>query len=479
MRPYLRVANVYEDRLDLSDVMEMNFTPEEYEIYRLEPGDILLNEGQSLEWVGRPAMFKGELPGACFQNTLVRFRAFQAVDPSYALLVFRGYLHTGRFQKIARWTVNIAHLGAARFAELEFPLPPLPEQRRIVAEIDRQFSLLDAGVAALKRVQAKLKRYRASVLQAACTGRLVPTEAELARAEGRSYERADMLLDRVLRGNGRAASRTDQQTTQVSSTPEGWTWATVDQVSEFTRYGSSARTSDDTRGVPVLRMGNLQEGRIDPRSLKYLPKTHHEFPDLFLRQGDLLFNRTNSAELVGKSAVYEDNPVPCSYASYLIAVRLLPSCQPHYLCYFINSPAGRAWVKTVVSQQVGQANVNGSKLRSLRFPMPPLGEQERIVLEVERQLSLIQQIETAVTANLRRAERLRQSILKRAFAGELVPQDPEDEPASVLLERIHLERSVRRNGTASYRRAGSHRPPNRSLTSASQLSVPAAGSPLQ
>ncbi|MGE0525666.1 MAG: restriction endonuclease subunit S [Bdellovibrionales bacterium] len=133
MRPYLRVANVFEDRIDTDDVMEMNFTPAEFERYKLGSGDVLLNEGQSLELIGRPAIYRNEVPGACFQNTLVRFRAVKGVNPEYALIVFLSYMHNQRFQKIAKWTTNIAHLGAERFAELEFPLAPEKEQERIVA----------------------------------------------------------------------------------------------------------------------------------------------------------------------------------------------------------------------------------------------------------------------------------------------------------------------------------------------------------
>ncbi len=129
-------------------------------------------EGQSLEWVGKPALYRDELPGACIQNTLVRYRPSEGVLPQYALMVFRHYLHSRRFQRLARWTVNIAHLVAQRFAEIEFPLAPLNEQRRIVAKIEELFSDLDACVAALKRVKANLKRYRAAVLQAAVTGQL-------------------------------------------------------------------------------------------------------------------------------------------------------------------------------------------------------------------------------------------------------------------------------------------------------------------
>src|SRR6266404_1060565 len=135
------------------------------------------------------------------------------------------------------------------------------------------------------------------------------------------------------------------------------------------------------------------------------------------------FTRTNSAELVGKTAVYRGNPTPCSFASYLIRLRLLPGCVAQFLAYYINSFFGRAWIKSVVSQQVGQANVNGTKLQDLVLPLPPLAEQERIVGEVERRLSVIEELDAAVTANLKRAERLRQSILHRAFTGALVGAD--------------------------------------------------------
>src|SRR5439155_12810055 len=125
--------------------------------------------------------------------------------------------------------------------------------------------------------------------------------------------------------------------------------------------------------------------------------------------GDVLFNRTNSAELVGKTTVYHGTPEPCSFASYLIRVRLCKHSVPELLAYYLNSIHGRTWIKTVVSQQVGQANVNGSKLQALAVPVPPLAEQHRIVAEVERRLSVIDELEALIATNLKRAERLRQS----------------------------------------------------------------------
>lgn len=172
MRPYLRVANVFEDRIDISDVMDMNFTPDEYETYKLEYGDILLNEGQSFELIGRPAMYRDEVPCACFTNTLVRFRAIGELDRAFALRVFLAYLKNGRFQKIASITVNIAHLGAGRFAELEFPLPPLEEQRKIVEVIDHHFSLIDASARIIDASLTRARRLRQSILQRAFEGRL-------------------------------------------------------------------------------------------------------------------------------------------------------------------------------------------------------------------------------------------------------------------------------------------------------------------
>jgi type I restriction enzyme S subunit len=151
----MRVANVFENRIDLTDVKEMNFTPEEQQTFRLEYGDILLNEGQSPHLVGRPAMWRGEVKNACFQNTLVRFRATDVVLPRYALIVFRAQLHARRYMKIAKITTNIAHLGAQRFAGVEFPLAPLAEQHRIVAEVERRFSVLNQVQAT---VSASLKR---------------------------------------------------------------------------------------------------------------------------------------------------------------------------------------------------------------------------------------------------------------------------------------------------------------------------------
>jgi type I restriction enzyme S subunit len=342
-------------------------------------------------------------------------------------------------------------LPQAPMKQIPLVVAPEPEQLRIVAEIEKQITRLEAGVVALKRVQANLKRYRAAVLKAAVEGRLVPTEAELARREGRSFEPAsEFLVAQPLLAVPKKAQAgvpvppkakhkepIAPDATNLPKLPEGWAWATVAQVAAAVQYGSSAKTQEAHVGVPVLRMGNItSEGNLVLDELKYLPADHFEFPELLLENGDLLFNRTNSPELVGKSTVYRGHPSPCSFASYLIRVRTTAACDTGFLGYCLNSLIGRTWIKSVVSQQVGQANVNGSKLQAFVLPLAPVSEQLRITAEVDRRLSVIDELEMQVEANLKRAERLRQAILKRAFEGKLVPQDPNDEPAGMLLERI-------------------------------------------
>ena len=439
MRPYLRVANVFEDRIDLSDVLTMNFTPREFETFALRANDILLNEGQSLHLVGRPALYRDELPGACFQNTLVRFRCGPEVEPKFALTIFRGYMHTGKFQKIARWTTNIAHLGAQRFAEMPFPLPPLPEQRRIVAEIEKQFTRLEAGVAALRRVQANLKRYRAAVLKAACEGRLVPTEAELALSKRSAkngapdYETGEALLARILtkrrqnwQGPGRYKEPSAPDTAGLPLPPDGWTWARAEQLCGFITKGTtpSAEKMQSGQGeIPFIKVYNLTfTGALNS---EYKPvfisrKTHEE--DLArseVRPGDILINIVGPP--LGQVSIVPATITEANINQAIARFRaVLPECRKLLGIWLMAEPI-IAWAMKRAKTTAGQSNLTLEHCRDLPIPLPPLAEQTRIVAEVARRLSVAEELEAVVSANLQRAIRLRQSILQKAFTGKMKP----------------------------------------------------------
>ncbi len=197
MRPYMRAANVTWNGVSLHDVKEMDFTPEEFKTYALRRGDLLLSEASgSASEVGKPAVWNEEVSDCCFQNTLIRVRAPEALVPFLHLQFYTDAL-TGAFARAARG-VGIHHLGARTLSGWAIHLPPLDEQQRIVGTIHSYFTRLNHVNATLERVQRNLKRYRASILKAAVEGRLVPTDTELARTEGRDFEPASVLLKRIL-----------------------------------------------------------------------------------------------------------------------------------------------------------------------------------------------------------------------------------------------------------------------------------------
>ena len=336
-----------------------------------------------------------------------------------------------------------------------------------MAEIEKQFTRLDASVAALKRVQANLKRYRASVLKAACEGKLVPTEAKLARADGRDYEPADRLLSRILserrarweaqeKRRGKYKEPVAPDTSRLTALPADWAWATVDQlIVDSPQNGIYKPKSQYGDGVPVLRIEDYQDFHLrDREQLQRLKITTEETSTHGLAASQLIINRVNSPSHLGKTLLVPDHLPPAVFESNMMKVIPSECTDPSFFAHYLRSPVGRARLTTRAKWAVNQASINQSDVCMTPVPLPPLAEQRRIVAEVERRLSVIQQAEAAVEANLTRAERLRQSILKQAFSGKLVPQDPNDEPASMLLERIRAEREAAEAAAKSNRKPG-------------------------
>jgi type I restriction enzyme S subunit len=458
MVPYLRAANVTWSGLDLSDVKEMQFSADEVVTYALELGDILVAEASgSASEVGKPAIWRGEIETACFQNTLIRVRS-EGPLPDYLMLVLREAAISGRFAK-ASLGVGINHLCRERLASWKIALPPLEEQKRIVERAASLVSLVEAGAEGVAAGARYLERMRASVLAAAVMGRLCPTSGDAVSLletiveERRAQWEAEQLA--TMEQTGRTP-RDDKWMLKYKDPappiprrdidlPEGWTWATVDQLATRIQYGTSAKSGagGSNGDVPVLRMGNIVEGELTLRDLKYLPADHADFPELLLEPGDMLFTRTNgSVALVGKSAVYRGKPAPCAYASYLIRVRCSKRFVPEFLAYFLNSPLGRAWAADVNSQ-VGQANINSTKLRSLTIPLPPFETQERILATVGRQLAQIDQLAGDVAQARAAGAALIRSLLQRATSGDLAGQDSSDEPAATLVATVAAARAAR------------------------------------
>jgi type I restriction enzyme S subunit len=352
------------------------------------------------------------------------------------------------------------------------PVAPLAEQRRVVAEIEKQFTRLEAGVVALNRVRANLKRYRAAVLKAAIEGRLVPTEAELACREGRAYEPASELLKRILAERRRHPEEEQPRkfegkrqrppkdwkpkyegpvspdTTTLPRLPEGWCWVTLAYVAPSAPggvktgpFGSLLKKKEhQTSGVPVYGIENIDRMRFIRGSRIHIsPDKAMELAEYDAKPGDVLISRSGT---VGKVCVVPRDSGVALISTNLIRVRLnTAAMSPRFFCLLFNgSPAVLTQISSLCKGST-RSFLNNNILASLRFPLPPVAEQQAIVEAVEEQLSVIDELETQVEANLKRAERLRQAVLKRAFEGKLVPQDPNEEPASVLLERIRHAKS--------------------------------------
>jgi type I restriction enzyme S subunit len=199
----------------------------------------------------------------------------------------------------------------------------------------------------------------------------------------------------------------------------GWKLAALGEFVADDCYGSSEKAHDDSSATPVLRMGNIQNGRLNTHNLKYLHISEKERPKFVLKPGDILVNRTNSAELVGKCAVF-DLEREFAFASYLIRLRLDTNrADPYLVASYINSPAGRAYMFSERKQMTGQANVNATKLKALPIALPALPEQRRIVAELDALKAEVEALKRLQTESATELDALLPAILDKAFKGEL------------------------------------------------------------
>jgi type I restriction enzyme S subunit len=365
--------------------------------------------------------------------------------------------------------IALQNVNAKKLSNVRLPLAPSQEQEEIVSALDAHLTRLDAAVAALERVRANLKRYRASVLKAACEGQLVPTEAELARREGRDYEPADVLLERILqerRARWEAAELaklrakgdppTDDRwnrnykepeppdTSGLPELPEGWVWTSIEQIADVT--GGLTKNRKRNRypvQLPYLRVANVYADELRLDDVQEIGVKDGELERVLLEPSDMLVVEGNgSPDQIGRVALWDGSISPCVHQNHLIKVRYALPEVARFALLWLLSRTGRQFIAGVASSTSGLYTLSLSKVRSLPIPLPPLAEQARITSEVDREGSIVDQTIRTTEHQHRRADRLRQSILKRAFEGLLVPQDPTDEPASVLLERIRAERET-------------------------------------
>jgi type I restriction enzyme, S subunit len=323
---------------------------------------------------------------------------------------------------------GMVHVTKGIFESTPVVIPESEQTQALIAKVidlvDSKQRLAEQHLATAHRV---IERFRQAVLSAACSGRLTADWRDV-HPNARSVEQAIAQLSISKR---RASLGDDRSDLPLPDLPDSYIVSTVGRASILLQYGTSKRAdATSSSGTPVLRMGNIQDGRLELDDLKYV-SMDREIERLMLERGDLLFNRTNSPELVGKSAVFHDQ-TPMTFASYLIRVRFAPEvAEPDFVNFWINSAWGRAWARNAKTDGVSQSNINGTKLSSMPLPLPPIEEQREIVHRASRMLELADTLLARAEAASRRVQRSSQAVLAKAFRGELTPTGDQQDVAEV------------------------------------------------
>ncbi|WP_143434357.1 restriction endonuclease subunit S [Hydrogenophaga sp. H7] len=401
------------------DIKRMKVTPTEQADYGLLEGDLLVNRVNSRELVGKAAVIPAGMEPSVFESKNIRVR----LDAEKALPKFISYQLFARgsrhFANNAQQVVGMASISQGQLADFPIVLTDLDEQRRIVAEIDKQFSRLDEAVANLQRVKANLKRYKAAVLKAAVEGRLVETEASIARREGRGYETGEQLLHRVLvdrktnwSGKGKYVKPAMPDLGSLPALPDGWIWATAEAVCDPVVDCHNKTAPYVNSGIPLIRTTNIRDGQLLMDGMRFVDQPTYDF---WSRRcppapGDVLFTREAP---MGEACIVPAGMTVC-LGQRTMLMRPSPAITASFLLAALMSPViGHLIDRVAVGSGVKHLRVGD--VERLPIPLPPKAEQLRIVTELDRLLSVQQTVEAEVDANLRRAATLRAAVLSRSF----------------------------------------------------------------
>lgn len=401
---------------------------------------------------------------SCIGRGLAAISPLGDISARFVMWALRN--HEPTLAKTATGT-TFAAVSKAQVASVPIACPPLNEQRRIVERIECLFDEIDRGVESLRDARRGIGLYRRSLLKSAFGGRLT---AGWRAANTEKLEHQDILLERVKRqrhdyyehalrdwerlrrtwyegdGEGKKPSK-PRRPRDLAATPfdhgvAGWITVPLGLAVADPTYGTSKKCGYGAGATGVLRIPNIGSGGIDPTDLKTADFDDVEAARYSLHEGDVLTIRSNgSLSIVGRPALVHRRHTEYLFAGYLIRLRpITPSLVPKYLVYLLMEPSVRAQIEAKAKSTSGVNNISAKELQEIKTPICCLEEQAEIVRILDASLEAADVVDAEIDANLARAEALRQSILNTAFSGELVPQDPKDEPAQALLARIGASR---------------------------------------
>jgi len=466
---FLRTTDITSGLIDWSTV-PWCFVPEaDIEKYRLHNGDVVISRAGS---VGFSCLIYAP-QRSVFASYLIRFRP--VIDAKY----FSYFLHTPAYwEAIGAQSLGIAvqNVNASRLSEIPLPLAPSNEQARIVEKLEELLSDLDAGVAELRAAQHKLAQYRQSLLKAAVEGALT-ADWRAARAQsGEPEETGATLLQRILtdrrtRWETKQLAKFAEQgktppkgwqskypepvapdTADLPVLPEGWVWASVDQLTEFVTSGSRGWADYYAdRGATFIRSHNINKDWLDLSDTAFVdPPKNSEGARTRIKRNDLLLTITGAN--VGKSAWVNVELEEAYVSQHVALIRPVESDISAYLHLFLTCKAGGRGQLDREAYGAGKPGLNLQQILSVVVPLPSPRELPELLSAVASIIDAATTQETSIAHALQQSAAQRKNILKAAFAGQLVPQDPSDEPASALLERICAERDNPKHASTRSRR---------------------------
>ena len=431
---FLRTTDITSGKINWKTVPYCEKSPDDLNKYLLKNDDVVISRAGS---IGFSYLIESP-PKAVFASYLIRFNPL--IFPKY----FNYFLQSSKYwNEISEKKIGIAvqNVNATKLKQIKFPLSPLNEQKKIVAKIEELFAILDSTKQSLENSKNQLKQYLQSLLKSAFEGKLT----EKWRHENECSVESELnvirkLNDKKLKTDSKLTLDIPENTFDLHKIPNKWVWIRLGFLSKLITKGASPKWQGIEyvdNGILFITSENIGSGKILLNKPKYLEKKFNEIQKRsILQKGDILTNIVGAS--IGRTAIYDlDNTANINQAVSLI--RIYDQTNKKYIQYVLNSPSILNYMNRE-KVDVARANLSLQNVADFPIPLPSLKEQELIVLKLEQGFSLIKNIENITNSMLKQLDTIKLSILKQAFEGKLVPQDPNDEPAEVLLQKINQEK---------------------------------------
>jgi type I restriction enzyme S subunit len=456
---------------------------EELEDFHVKSDDFIVSCSGT---IGKICRLPKNTRSGIINQALLRIRLIDNfLNPKLFLYLFRSYFFQELISVETRGSAMKNIAGVKDLKLIPIKVPPAAEQERILDKIEELFSDLDSGINSLKTAQQQLKVYRQAVLKWAFEGKLTAQWREEQQRQGK-LESADTLLAQIKaereqryqkevevwqaeveawEANGKEGKKPrkpkkpkdldsidPQELAELVSVPQGWQWERLGNLADIVGGVTKGRKLDGklTISLPYLRVANVQDGYLDLDQIKYIDVLREDLEKYRLEYGDILYTEGGDRDKLGRGTIWKGEIDNCIHQNHVFRARLFSgSISNLFIAYFSRTTLAKDYFFKRAKQTVNLASINMTILSNFPVPIPSPQEQFQILEELEARLSICDQLETDIETNLQKAEALRQSILKQAFEGKLVPQDPNDEPASVLLERIRVERASQKTKAKS------------------------------